>query len=544
MSEPQIPRHSLAAILRQMPGGIGLFDTKGQLHLRGGLLGGLWDEFMPWSGAYATRRWRGVDADGNPLTDSQHPCTRALRGEVAEPGVDFLNTVEDVREVWIRMSAAPFLDENGRIRGVIATLKNVDRDKRAQKRLRESEAKLTAAARLVGLGLYSWNPQTNELQWDRVARAMWGLPPNAPLDRDLLRTSVHPDDRERVENAFARSIDPAHDGVYDVEYRVNGSDGIERWVATRGEAEFKDGKAVSFHGANLDITKSKKMEDALEHQVQERTRQLAASNIALNLEIEERRNAEEHLNRLKFELFHASRLSVAGQMAAAIAHELSQPLAAATNAINAMLRRLQSKGADGDPMLLELAAETAKQAERAREIIDRLRNFIRGGTFEREAETIQPMIEEAVAFTAVGTNALGVTISYYFDPAAPVVWVDRVQFQQVVSNLVRNALEAMEDQEQRALAISTAADLEGQVVVSIADNGPGLTEEVSSNLFKPFMTTKPGGMGLGLAICKSIVEEHGGGISYEPAPGKGAMFRFTLETPDGGTAAEVPVLAT
>ena len=409
---------------------------------------------------------------------------------------------------------------------------------RRAERLRRSEARLQAAVDLVKLGLYSWDPATNAVHWDATVKAMWGIPPDGPIDWDIAWAAIHPDDLARVEAAVAACVVPGGDGVYDIEYRVIGLDGVERWIASRGQTHFEDGRPVSFLGAALDVTQRKMAENELEDRVEARTRQLGDVNAALVSEIEERRQVTARLALVQAELYHAARLSVAGQMAAMIAHELSQPLTAALNSVNAA-RRLPGSGDPGrDLALRELIEEARGEIERASEIVRRLRSYVRRGSVDRVSEAVAPMVEEAVAFAAVGPNALGVNISQYFDPDAPMVMVDRVQIQQVIANLVRNALEAMNSQSRRDLTVATTAHDDGYLELMVADSGPGVADEMLPNLFEPFLTTKPGGMGLGLSICKSIVEAHGGRIGYAPALNGGATFTFTLLQAPAGTEGE------
>jgi PAS domain S-box-containing protein len=172
----------LSAILNQVPGAVGMFGHDGRFVLRGGPLSVLWDEVIPSRDQASSRRWRGFDANGGVLPHSQYPGARALRGETVAPGLDFIHTADDGRETWIRVSATPFRDGVGRISGAVAILQNVDDEKRAEQRLRESEMRLQTAVDLVKLGRYAWNPQTNELQWDDTLRAMWGLPADASPD--------------------------------------------------------------------------------------------------------------------------------------------------------------------------------------------------------------------------------------------------------------------------------------------------------------------------------------------------------------------------
>lgn len=429
---------------------------------------------------------------------------------------------------WIAIRGRPRNHGRGSIIGISYDI--TDRKQR-ENRLRESEARLQAAVDLVGLGLYSWDPATNALQWDSTVKAMWGIPPDRHVDWDNARAAIHPDDVARVDAAIADCIAPGGDGIYDVEYRVIGQDGVERWIATRGRTFFEDDRPVSFLGAALDITRRKTAEHELEDRVEARTRELGEANAALVAEIEERRRIAARLELIQAELYHAARLSVAGQMAAMIAHELSQPLTAALNSVNAA-RRLPGSGDPGrDLALRELIEEAGGGIERASAIVRGLRSYIRRGSVDRVPEAVAPMVEEAIAFAAVGPNALGVNISQYFDPDAPRAMADRVQIQQVIANLVRNALEAMSSQPRRELTVATTLRDDGHLELTVADSGPGIADALRPSLFEPFLTTKPGGMGLGLSICKAIVEAHGGRIGYAPAQGGGAAFTFTLQVP-------------
>lgn len=434
---------------------------------------------------------------------------------------------------WIAVRGRPRNNGSGSIVGISYDI--TDR-KHREDRLRESEARLQTAADLVKLGLYSWNPATNELDWDETVKALWGLPPDGAVNWELARAAVHPDDLARVDAAVAGCIAPEGDGIYDIEYRVIGLDGVERWIATRGQTLFEDGRPVSFLGVALDVTDRKTEEGRLEQLVERRTRELEESNAALVAEIEERRQVTERLDVIQAELYHASRLSLAGQMAAVIAHELSQPLTATLNSVNVARRLLASDSPGRDVALREVTEEAAAQVERASEIVRRLRFYVRRGAVERVPEPVAPMVEEAVAFAAIGPNALGVTVSQYFDPLVPVALVDRVQIQQVISNLVRNALEALKERPRRELSVTTVSTGDGYLELIVSDNGPGLADHIRDSLFEPFKTTKVSGMGLGLSICKAIVEAHGGRIAYEPSFGGGSTFRFTLKVPPAEAA--------
>lgn len=245
-------------------------------------------------------------------------------------------------------------------------------------------------------------------------------------------------------------------------------------------------------------------------------------------DLTERQQTEARLQELQSELTHISRLSAMGEMASALAHELNQPLAALTNYLKGS-RRLLDRSGDKDIAVIRDALEkAAEQSLRAGDIIRRLRDFAGHGEAEKRVESIKKLIEEASALALVGAKERGVRVTFLFDSSADLVLVDKVQVQQVVLNLVRNAMEAMEQTERREILVSTTADADDVLTVNVADTGPGISEELAAQLFRPFVTTKPHGMGVGLSISRTIIESHGGRIWVEPNPGGGAVFRFTL----------------
>lgn len=242
-------------------------------------------------------------------------------------------------------------------------------------------------------------------------------------------------------------------------------------------------------------------------------------------DITERRQAEGSLQELQSELIHMSRLTALGEMGSALAHELNQPLSAIGNYLNGVRRMLAG---NPDPAVVKDALDrAAAQTLRAGDIIRRLRDFVSRGETERRVESVSKIVEEASALALVGAKEQEVRVTMKLRPEADAVLADRVQIQQVLLNLMRNALEAMVGSPVRRLTISSvvAGDM---AEISVADTGPGLAEEIRDNLFQPFMTTKAQGMGVGLSICRTIVESHGGKIWCDPAKGGGAVFRLTL----------------
>ncbi|MGE5159260.1 MAG: PAS domain S-box protein [Gemmatimonas sp.] len=245
-------------------------------------------------------------------------------------------------------------------------------------------------------------------------------------------------------------------------------------------------------------------------------------------DLTERQETEARLQELQSELVHVSRLTEMGEMASAIAHELNQPLSAITNYLKGSQRLLQGVDGAGLPPIRDALDRAAAQALRAGQIIRRLRDFVSRGEGERRVESMTKLVQEAAALALVGAKEKGVRVSFDLDPAVDLVLADKVQIQQVLVNLVRNAVEAMEASPRRHLSVSTRAAADGMVAVQVDDTGGGISEDVAQRLFQPFATTKVNGMGVGLSISKTIVQAHGGQIDAQPRPEGGTSFRFTL----------------
>jgi two-component system sensor kinase FixL len=244
-------------------------------------------------------------------------------------------------------------------------------------------------------------------------------------------------------------------------------------------------------------------------------------------DLTEKQEKETRLQELQSELMHMSRLTTMGNMASALAHELNQPLTAIANYLRGSNRLLQAETIDRQ-RLIDALAQAGDQALRAGEIIRRLRDFLARGETDRRVENLPRLIEEASALALVGAKDKGILIRFSFDRDAENVLADKVQIQQVVLNLIRNGIEAMADSPVRTLSISTAATGDSLVTITVSDTGSGMDKETAARLFQPFVTTKLQGMGLGLSICRTIVEAHGGNIRAENNPAAGARFVFTL----------------
>jgi two-component system sensor kinase FixL len=407
-------------------------------------------------------------------------------------------------------------------RGLSVAFRDIERRKLAESALRRGETRLKAAIDLVGLSLYSWNPKTDTLHWDGRLKKMWGLPPDAAIDTATALKAIHPDDQARVARVFEASLDPSGHGAFVVEYRVVGiRDGMERWVSTHAQTFFENGVPVDFIGAILDITERKRGEQRL----RESETKLRHLNETLEQQIA---NRTSELTALQTELFQATRLSAAGQMATQLAHEVKQPLTAAANSVGAM-RRLLASETKAD-LLLQIADEAIGDIHTANTIINRIREFVGRSKGPRRTEELATIIYDAKALVLAPSLQPPVEFRCRIDPSAPTVFVDRVPITQVLVNLLRNAVEAMTSRHKRAIRVTTAFRSPAMVEVSIGDTGGSVAPEMTHRLFEPLQSTKPEGLGVGLSICRSIIEAHGGEIWWTSRRNGGAVFSFTLPT--------------
>ncbi len=367
--------------------------------------------------------------------------------------------------------------------------------KAAEAALRDSEARLKLAQTAGRSGTWDWDIASGHAICSETYCRLYGLDPKGPGHQspEAWLAQVHPDDRDRVMNVWQGAL---ASGRLESEYRIVRPDGSVRWIVDRGISIFDaQGRPTRFIGVNVDVT--------------------------------ERRGAEQRLRELQLELLHASRLSAMGQMAAALAHELNQPLGAATNFLSAARLALKSARPDAPARALARIERAAEQTVRAGAILGRLRDFVARGETEKRIVSAPALLEDAVALALVGAKDRNLRLRFDFAPDARPILADRVQIQQVVFNLVRNALEATEGRTPREIVVATRAATDAELEVSVADTGPGIGGDPEA-VFQPFATTKTTGMGLGLSICRAIVEAHGGRLWAEPRPGGGAVFRFIL----------------
>jgi two-component system sensor kinase FixL len=250
-------------------------------------------------------------------------------------------------------------------------------------------------------------------------------------------------------------------------------------------------------------------------------------------DLTERHARERRVTELQAELIHVSRLSELGQMVSALAHEVSQPLTAIANYLRG-IRRLVTD--DTQPALRQAIERVIEQSERARDIVQSLRSLVRKETRARQVEDLETMVQETSVLALIGAQR-PVRLDVRIAPDAAHAFVDKVQIQQVLLNLMRNAVEAMAASPVACLTVSTARR-DSRIVVEIADTGPGIAQDVQARLFQPFVTSKSDGLGVGLSICRTIVEGHGGELIAESPSGEGTIFRFTVPAPETARAVE------
>jgi len=490
----------LNAVLESLPVGVLITDAKGRTVRANAAHRAFWRSDRPAGRRPDDRGWQGVwPKTGRRIARSEWPLARALRaretvrGELLE-----LHPRDGGPRRHSLTSAAPVCDAQGRLLGAVAIEHDVTDAIFADRRLRETEERFRLALGATRDAIWDWDLERDEVVWNEAVTMLFGYDP-AAIGPSMAwwRARVHPDDRRRAEEERRDAIAGTGTG-WSAEYRFLRADGSYAHVLDRGTL-LRDagGRATRAIGAMLDLS--------------------------------ERKAAETELARAHEDLLRVSRLDAMGAVAGTLAHELNQPLTASMNFIAALKLRLAELADAGDG-LVRLVDRASGELLRAGEIVRRIRRFASTGELSRRTEPLADMVERAWRSVRQLPAAQAIVPVVAIAADAGAVEADRVQMEQVIGNLLKNAVEAMDGRPAPYLAVS-ARRRGGRIEIAICDSGPGLGPEERAHLFEPFRSSKPNGMGLGLPLCRTIVEAHGGQIAAEARPGGGTCFRITLPAP-------------
>ena len=361
--------------------------------------------------------------------------------------------------------------------------------------LLESQQRMRLAASAADLSLWDWDIIRDEIWTTEKGRARAGGGATERIDFAGYLQSVHPDDREPTQRAVRHALELS--GEFEAEYRVTARDGATCWVVGRGQVE-RDaaGKPLRLRGVSVDVTG--------------------------------RKQAEAELRRLQGELAHVSRVSTMGQLASSLAHELNQPLGAILRNAEAAELFLQSDSPDLEE-IRAILVDIRQDDQRAGAVIDRMRAMLKRGETQGAWLDVNALVSEVAALVRLDAEARNTQIALAPPTPVPAVWADRVQLQQVLLNLLLNAMEAMEDTPSATRIVVVGTRPVGATVeVTVSDKGHGIPADKLAHIFEPFFTSKPNGLGMGLAISHSIIKAHKGRLWAENNPDGGATFHFTL----------------
>ncbi len=403
---------------------------------------------------------------------------------------------KDGSEFLASVSWTALHDEDGALRGFAKIVSDITERRSAEDQLRAHESQLTAILSTVPDAMVVIDEGGKMLSFSAAAEALFGHAEEDVLGKNVRMLMPSPD-RERHDSYIQRYLETG-------EKRIIGKDRVVSGQRANGSlfpmelyiGEAMRGNERIFTGFIRDLT--------------------------------ERQAVEQNMATLQAELIHVTRVSAMGTMASTLAHELNQPIAAVANYVEAVRDQMAQPRESEWPMMREALAEAASEALRAGQIVRRLREFVSRGEVEKTIEDLPQLVQEASELGLVGAREMGIDVRFDIDPLASPVLVDKVQIQQVLINLVRNACDAMADSAVRQLTIATHSRQDDLVEVIVSDTGCGIPPGVARQLFTAFVSTKPNGMGLGLSICRTIVEVNGGKIWMESCKDQGTDFHFTL----------------
>lgn len=460
----------------------------------------IWNE-----GAQRLKGWTAAEMIGKPAA-LFYPADavaagkpRSFLSEAAACGkmeIDDWRVRKDGSEFLAHIAITALKNPDGTVRGFAAVVHDITDQRAAESSLRNSEAHLRSILSTVPDAMIVIDERGKMLSFSDAAERLFGYTQAEVLGANISMLMPSPD-RER------------HDGYLE-RYLKTG----ERRIIGIGRVVFamrKDGTTFP-----------------MELSVGEATGEGQRVFTGFIRDLTDRHQTQERLEELQSELIHVARVSAMGTMASTLAHELNQPITAVANYVEAVRDLLAEPDPADMPEIIEALQDAAGEAMRAGQIVRRLRDFVARGEVEKTVESLPNLINEAAAFGLMGAIEKSVETQMDLDHEAAHVLVDKIQIQQVLVNLIRNAVEAMATSARRILTIRTVPDQSGFVRITVADTGPGVAPEVAAQLFKAFVSTKAQGMGLGLSICRTIVEANGGRIWMDAAEGGGTQFHFTL----------------
>ena len=425
---------------------------------------------------------------------------KAIMGDTPTVDSEYHFVARDGNIRWVQVTGARFGNEEDTGTRMTGIIQDVTEQKEAVDKFRQGEEKLRLALASGNLGTWLYDTKTGTLQFDQLAQSIFGVDTD---HFDLLadfKALLHPDDRTVFDREHQNLLAGA--GTLDVEIRLLREEGKIRWIRVHGTID--------------------RPADSVDQPL-----------IGVVADVTDKHEAGERLLTLQNEFAHLSRVNDLGEMAAAIAHEINQPLTAISNYLNA---GIQTARKSADPLTRtsteQMMERAAEQALRAGQIVHRLREFIGKGTGERDICSADQLIDGALAFATVDARVKGVMVVRKAGAGDALVSIDVVQFEQIVVNLVRNAIESLSTNApgvERKLTVETKIGKSGKTVeFMVTDTGPGIDPVVFPKLFEPFTTSKANGMGMGLSITKRLIEAHGGVITIESPVCGGATFHFSL----------------
>jgi PAS domain S-box-containing protein len=423
------------------------------------------------------------------LSEAQRQFAQGTAGN-RQP-FDFRLRRNDGSEIWVSISCGPLCDASGGVVGLLGLFAEITERKLAEAKIRESEERFRNMADCAPAMIWMAGDDKLCEFFNQGWLAFTGRNMEQEIGNGWAQ-GVHPDDQQHCLETYHSAFDSRR--PFEMEYRLRRHDGEYRWVLDTGAPRFApDAKFVGYVGTAVDITDKKRADES-------------------NQRVE-----------------HLQRLAVMGELTAAIAHELSQPLTAISNDVDTAANLLNSANPGLDE-LREIISDIRADGGRARDVIDRIRNFVLKRETRMEPLELNSVVADTLDLLAGDSRRRGIQVRAELTPDIPLVIGDRTQLQQVLINLAMNGMDAMANAPRatRCLTVQTKPNGDGQVEVAVMDCGDGVSLDHLPHLFEPFFTTKRDGMGLGLCLARSIIESHRGRIWAENNPRSGAIFRFTV----------------